>query len=95
MDKFPLDVWEPRRIQKQASKYTLFYEIFYKIRRAFPMLRCLGKHETSLVLAEVHNGACHSHNGRKAIAYKLLRVGYYWHTMMKENITFSRSVINA
>lgn len=39
------------------------------------MLRCLGEHETTMVLAEVHNGACNSHIGEKALTHKLLWAG--------------------
>ena len=52
------------------------------------MLWCLGKHETSMVLAKVHKGVCINHIGEKAIAHKFLREGYYWHTLMKDNIAF-------
>lgn len=50
------------------------------------MLRCMGEYESSLVLAKVHKGAYNSHIGRKSLAHKLLRVVYYWPTLMK-NIT--------
>lgn len=60
----------------------------YKKGRASPMLRSLGEHEITLVLAEVHKEACDSHIGRPTLNNKLLRVGYYWHTLMKDNMTF-------
>lgn len=52
------------------------------------MLRCLGEHETALVLVEVHMGACSSQIGKKGLTHKLLREGYYWPTLMKDDITF-------
>lgn len=52
------------------------------------MLWCLGEHETALVLAKVHKGACGSYIGGKALTHKLLRGGYYCPTLMKDNITF-------
>lgn len=52
--ELPLDEGEARRIQKQATKYTLISGKLYKIGRDFPMLRWLGKNETAPVLVEVH-----------------------------------------
>lgn len=45
-----------------------------------------------MVLAHVHEGACSSHLGGKALVHKLLREWYYWHTLMKDNITFVKKV---
>lgn len=59
------------------------------------MLRFLGVNEATLVLVEVHKGACNNHIFRKALSHKLLRAGYYWPTLMKDNIAFFKSVINA
>lgn len=39
------------------------------------MLRCLGEHETVLVLAEVRKWAYKKHIGRKDFSHKLLRKG--------------------
>lgn len=52
------------------------------------MLQCFSEHETLLVLTEVHKGACSSHISGKALAHKLLRAWYYWHTLMKDIIAF-------
>lgn len=45
--------------------------------RDTPMLRCLGENKATLVLEEVHKGACISHIGEKSLAHKLLREEYY------------------
>lgn len=52
------------------------------------MLRCLDDNNITLILTEVHEGACNYHIGGKALAHKLLREGYYWTTLMKHNISF-------
>lgn len=56
--------------------------------KASLMLRFLGEHESALVLAEVHKGAYNNQIGGKTLTHKLLRVRYYWHTLMKDNIAF-------
>lgn len=54
----------------------------------FRMLQFQGKHETILLLVVVHKRAYNNHIGGKTLAHKLLRAGYYWPTLMKDNITF-------
>lgn len=54
------------------ANYTLLEGKLYKLGRASPML-----HETIMVLEEVHQGACTNHIGGRALAYKLLKLGYY------------------
>ena len=82
-------MWENQEgSEKHASKYTFVYGKLYKIGRASPMMRCMDDHETTLVLVEVHKGACNNHIGRKGLAYKLLMAGYYWPTLMKYIIAF-------
>lgn len=44
--------------------------------RATPMLRCLGEHDITLFLVEVHQGANDSYINGWALVPKLLREGY-------------------
>lgn len=87
-EKLKLDEGEARRIRKQALMYIIHLGKLYKMGRASPMLRCLGKHEVALVLVEVHKGSYRSHICENSHAQKLLRIGYYWPTLMKDIITF-------
>lgn len=52
------------------------------------MLQCIGKYAITLVFAKVHQAAYDNHIGDKAVAHKLLREGYYWPTLLKENVYF-------
>lgn len=88
LGKLPLDDGEVRKIRKQDAKYTLLSGKLYRMEKATPMLRCLGEDDNTLVFTKVHKGACSKHISGKALAHKLLRVGYYWSTLMKDNITF-------
>lgn len=60
----------------------------YTIWKASPILQCLGEHEITLVLASVHKGPRHNHIGKKTLAHKLIRVEYYWPTLLKDNVSF-------
>lgn len=44
-------------------------------------------HEIALVFVEVHSGAYSSHIDGRSLAYKLLKIKYYWPTLMKDNVT--------
>lgn len=54
------------------------------------MLRCLGENKDALVLTNVHKGACSSHISGKTLTHKLLEMGYYWPTLMKDNFSFAK-----
>ncbi|XP_022880890.1 uncharacterized protein LOC111398188 [Olea europaea var. sylvestris] len=46
--------------------------------------RCLRLSKPSQALFEVHEGVCRNHQGARALAFKLIRYGYYWPTMKKD-----------
>lgn len=71
----PIRQWGSKERLKAVAKYTLISKKIYKKGRVIPFLWCLGKHETTWVLAKVHKGSCNSHIGGKPLAHKLLRVG--------------------
>lgn len=85
-NELSLDKGEARRVWKHFAKYTILFTKLYKIERTSPMLMCLSENETAMVLAWVHKGACNSHIGRKIFVHNLLWAGYYWPTMIKDNI---------
>lgn len=84
-DELPLYEEEARKVWKQIAKYTLLVWKIYKMGRASLMLWCLEKHETINVFPEVHN---RSYIGGKDLGQKLIKTGYYWHTLMKDIIAF-------
>ncbi|RDX58311.1 Retrovirus-related Pol polyprotein from transposon opus, partial [Mucuna pruriens] len=63
-DMSPKDSQEARRIKR-------------KVRVSFPLLRCLGEAEVERTIKEVHEGACRSHIGGRALASKIACMGFY------------------
>lgn len=61
LDEILLDEGEARKIWKQVVKYTLLSRKLYKMKMVSAMLGCIGKHETTMVIAKVHKGVCNSH----------------------------------
>ena len=45
--------------------------------------RCLTHEEAEVVLNDFHGGACGGHLSRLSIAQKILRVGYFWLSILK------------
>ncbi|KAK2965054.1 hypothetical protein RJ639_029535 [Escallonia herrerae] len=62
----------------------------YKKSFSLPYLRCLRPSESLYALQEVHEGICGQHLGGRTLAQKILRQGYYWPTMQKDAIEFTR-----
>lgn len=71
--ELPEDESEARKIRIISTKFTVVPDKLYKMGKSVPMLRCLNKRETCLVLMEVHEGICKSQIGGRALANKLLR----------------------
>ncbi|GKU99702.1 hypothetical protein SLEP1_g12506 [Rubroshorea leprosula] len=46
--------------------------------------RCLTPYEAEYAVREVHEGVCGTHIGGRILAWKLLRHGYYWPTMVED-----------
>lgn len=81
---------EARRIRRQASRYILYEGKLYRKSFTSPLLRCLHPSEADYTMREVHEGICRSHLGGRALAYKILRQGYYWPTLQKDASDFVR-----
>ncbi|XP_025682457.1 uncharacterized protein [Arachis hypogaea] len=58
-------------------------------RRGFshPLLKCLGRNEANEVMNEIHEGVYGNHIGGRALAAKIIRIGYYWPTIKRDCIT--------
>ena len=77
-----------KKVWKQATKYTRLAGKLYKMGKSPPYAIMHRGYEIALVFVEVHSGAYSSHIDGRSLAYKLLKIEYYWPTLMKDNITF-------
>lgn len=87
----PEDKEEAQKLRCRAAYYVLQDEVLYKRGFSMPLLRCTGGDEANYVLREVHEGICGNHTAGPALAYKILRQGYYWPTLKKDAIQFVRA----
>ncbi|XP_022845323.1 uncharacterized protein LOC111368325 [Olea europaea var. sylvestris] len=80
----PQDPRATRSIRSKASRYCMIEGVLFRRSLTLPYLRCLRPSESSQALEEVHEGICGNHQGARALAFKLIRYGYYWPTMKKD-----------
>ena len=73
-----------RKLKVQASRFLLIRYVLYKRGFSRLYLRCLSHDEADYMMREVYEGICGNHSGARSIARKLIRVGYYWPTMLKD-----------
>jgi hypothetical protein len=67
-----------RTLKLHAVKYCISeIQLYWKDPLGF-LLVCLVELETENVISEFHKGVCGGHHAWRVIAYKILRVGYYW-----------------
>nr|KYP55434.1 Transposon Ty3-G Gag-Pol polyprotein [Cajanus cajan] len=80
-----------RKIKLQALSYLLLNNELYKKGFDGVLFKCLGKDESYIAMAEIHEGICGAHQAGKKMKWALSRKGLYWPTMIKDCIEFARS----
>ncbi|XP_016178934.1 uncharacterized protein LOC107621425 [Arachis ipaensis] len=80
----PSDEINPQQFRRKTSFYKKIAGELYRRGFSQPLLRCLNKDEAREVMDEVHEGVCGNHIGGRALAAKLVRIGYYWPTMKRD-----------
>lgn len=61
---------------------SLFFvgDICYKKGFPTPLIKCIGHIKAHDAHCKTHEGICGQHLGRKSLAKKILRVGFFWST---------------
>ena len=78
-------------VKRRVSRFLLKNDTLY--RRTFDgmLLRCLSNEEAKYILAETHAGVCGAHQAGPKLANQIKRLGYYWTTMVKDAMDFSKA----
>ena len=87
----PTNLAEAKRLKVRSARFILIQGILYKRGFSLPYLRCLDKLEVEYVMREVHEGICGNHSGARSLVHKLVRARYYWPTMQKDAISYTRA----
>ncbi|XP_022857110.1 uncharacterized protein LOC111378175 [Olea europaea var. sylvestris] len=90
----PRDPRAARSIRAKAARYCIIRGVLFRQSLTLPYLRCLKPSESLQALTEVHEGVCRNHQGARALAYKLIRYGYYWPTIKKMQLNMSKDATN-
>jgi hypothetical protein len=81
---------EAKKLRFRSSRYLIINNHLYRRSHSMPYLRCLGPAESREATQEVHEGICGHHPGGRAMAHKLIRLGYYWPTLLRDSVSFTR-----
>ncbi len=79
------------RITHKSRNYSMISNQLYFQRRDGVLRRTIGKHDTSRLLYEFHDGFCGGHFARRITIEKILQTCYYWPTLFKDAHDYCRS----
>ena len=80
-----------RKLNFQGSRFVLIKDVLYKRGFLRLYLRCLSREEAYYVMREVHEGICGNHSRARSLVHKLIQVGYYWPTMLKDTQAYVKA----
>ncbi|XP_074328306.1 uncharacterized protein LOC141666212 [Apium graveolens] len=84
----PEDQRKARYLKYKATRFFLEDGQLYMRTFSAPTLKCVDPDEADYCLREVHEGICGDHLAAKALAYKVIRQGYYWPTVHADFIAY-------
>jgi hypothetical protein len=70
-----------RKVRRWALKFILDGDELYRRTADDLLLKCLGPAQARLVMAEVHEGICGTHQSAPKMKWLLRRACFYWPTM--------------
>ncbi|CAL9012730.1 unnamed protein product [Prunus brigantina] len=83
-----------KRIRIMALSYLMWNGDLVRKGKDEVLLRCLGKKESMKIMGETHEGICGAHQGGRKMCWLIRRYGYFWPTMMKDCIDYSKGSSN-
>ncbi|XP_074336827.1 uncharacterized protein LOC141673998 [Apium graveolens] len=84
----PEDQNKARYLKHKAARFFLEEGQLYRRTFSAPTLKCVDPEEANYCLREVYEGICGDHLAAKALAYKIIRQGYYWPTIHSDSIAY-------
>ncbi|KAL2928066.1 Gag-Pol polyprotein [Bienertia sinuspersici] len=80
----PTDPREARKLRRKAEWFDVFKGDLYKRSYCKPYLKCITPEKGHEVLDDLHKGLCSSHIGGRALAEKVMRLGYFWPALRQD-----------
>ncbi|KAK4428652.1 hypothetical protein Salat_1165000 [Sesamum alatum] len=78
----------------RSSRFTVIGGELYKRSYSGILLRCLNSTEATYVMRVIHEGNCGNNSGGRALAQKILRQRYFWPSLAKDALKFSKRCKN-
>ena len=72
------------KLRYKALKYTLLDDELYYRTIDGVLLKCLSADQAKVVMGEVHEGICGTHQSAHKMKWLLRRAGYFWPTMLED-----------
>ncbi|XP_010681514.2 uncharacterized protein LOC104896463 [Beta vulgaris subsp. vulgaris] len=88
--RLPLDPLEAKYVKARDKWFELWNETLYKKSFNRPLLKCITRKDGMEVLKELHEGACASHIGGRALGENALRTGYFWPTLKEDALLYAK-----
>ena len=88
--RLPDDPKEAAKTRTRSTRFTNHKGSLYKRGFFTPILKCIAGKDTDHVLREVHEGVCGNHIRARALGGKVLRKGYYWPIMLRDEADLVR-----
>lgn len=73
-----------RNVRRIAFKYVLIDNELYRRTTGDVLLKCLDPDDAILVMAEMHEGICGTHQSAPNMKWLLRRSGFYWPDMIAD-----------
>jgi hypothetical protein len=72
------------KVQRQALKYVVLDDTLYRRTIDGLLLKWLGSEQSKIVMGEVHEGICGTHQSAHKMKWLFRRAGFYWSTMIND-----------
>ncbi|XP_031096982.1 uncharacterized protein LOC116001233 [Ipomoea triloba] len=80
-----------RKVKLRAPRFQMLDNRSYRRLYEGPLMRCLSKFEADLVMTELHSGLCSAHQGGRALARRIMLIGYYWPSIQLDCESLAKS----
>jgi hypothetical protein len=80
-----------RKVWRQALKYVVLDNDLYRRTIDGLLLKCLSSEQSKIVMGEVHEGICGTHQSAHKMKSLLHHVNFYWTTMLNNCFRYYKS----
>jgi hypothetical protein len=73
---------------------VLIIDIFFRRNYDDILLRCVDENQTPKLMREFHEGICGGHFAPTSTAHKIIRVGFYWPSILRDPYATIRKCVS-